>query len=139
MLTYYSGTMVDLIPIIKTPGSPLQYDFDLAKSIRLQGAHGEEIVRDAYTDIHVSLQIALTLKSSHTPRLAQHTPAAKTVTSAPGTFQQKRVWTSTTRRLNLPRRRARTKTEKSDAKRRRRSERAMRKRRRVSSRTDGGA
>ena len=33
----------------------LQYAYDLAKSVRLSGAHGEEIVRDLFTDIHVSI------------------------------------------------------------------------------------
>jgi WD40 repeat protein len=49
------GQYLDLIPIEKSPhGKPLQYEYDLEKSIRLEGAHAEEIVRDVFTDVHVS-------------------------------------------------------------------------------------
>ncbi|KAF2023560.1 WD40 repeat-like protein [Setomelanomma holmii] len=43
---------LDLIPITKASGSPLQYDYDPGKSIQLPGGHGEEIVRDLFTDVH---------------------------------------------------------------------------------------
>lgn len=45
---------LDLVPVQKGAGV-LQYAYDLAKSVRLPGAHGEEIVRDLFTDIHVSV------------------------------------------------------------------------------------
>jgi hypothetical protein len=47
------GTL-DLIPMTKSVSGPLQYEYDLAKTIRLPGAHGEEIVRDLFTDVHAS-------------------------------------------------------------------------------------
>jgi hypothetical protein len=47
---------VDLIPIVKSAGGPLDYQYDLTKSIRLAGAHAEEIVRDLFTDVHVSCE-----------------------------------------------------------------------------------
>lgn len=53
MLTRDSETRLDLVPIRKGAGV-LQYDHDLTKSVRLPGAHGEEIVRDMFTDTHVS-------------------------------------------------------------------------------------
>lgn len=55
ILTIYSEGRLDLIPIGKSAEEPLQYTYDLNKSIRLPGAHGDEIVRDAFTDINVSL------------------------------------------------------------------------------------
>ncbi|KAJ8110418.1 hypothetical protein OPT61_g6734 [Boeremia exigua] len=42
---------VDLVPVRKGAGV-LQYDYDLTKSVRLPGAHGEEVVRDLFTDTH---------------------------------------------------------------------------------------
>jgi hypothetical protein len=45
----------------KSPDAPLQYDFNLSKSIRIPGAHGEEIVRDLITDVHVSFLSATPL------------------------------------------------------------------------------
>lgn len=42
------------MPVHKGAGV-LQYAYDLAKSVRLTGAHGEEIVRDLFTDTHVSI------------------------------------------------------------------------------------
>lgn len=51
-----SESRLDLIPIAKKPeGGPLDYSYDLAKAIRLEGAHGEEIVRDLVTDVHVRI------------------------------------------------------------------------------------
>lgn len=44
---------MDLIPIIKSGDGPLEYAYDLSKKIQLPGAHGDEIVRDLYTDVHV--------------------------------------------------------------------------------------
>ncbi|KAF2826927.1 WD40 repeat-like protein [Ophiobolus disseminans] len=47
----HSEGTLDLVPITNTSGGPLQYSyFNLKTSIRLPGAHGEEIVRDIYTD-----------------------------------------------------------------------------------------
>ncbi|ORY19200.1 WD40-repeat-containing domain protein [Clohesyomyces aquaticus] len=49
----HSENYLDLIPLEKSPASgPLQYEFDVEKSIRLPGGHGEEIVRDVFTDVH---------------------------------------------------------------------------------------
>jgi len=81
---YYSEALLNLIPITKTSGGPLQYSYDVENSIRLPGAHGEEIVRDMYTDIHASLFL-----EPFMPRLTSHrhvrpTHAAKTATSAHG-------------------------------------------------------
>jgi len=44
---------MDLVPVHKGAGV-LQYEYDLSKSVRLPGAHGEELVRDLFTDTHVS-------------------------------------------------------------------------------------
>lgn len=53
---FCSENYLDLIPLEKnTKGLPLQYEYDLEKSLRLSGAHGEDIVRDIFTDVHVSL------------------------------------------------------------------------------------
>ena len=50
-----SEKRLDLIPILKPSGSgPLQYDCDLTRRIQFTGGHGEEIVRDILTDVHVS-------------------------------------------------------------------------------------
>lgn len=58
MLTLCSSSSLDLIPIKKNAqGPPLAYEYDLGKSIRIPGAHGEEIVRDVFTDVHVSLRL----------------------------------------------------------------------------------
>jgi hypothetical protein len=46
---------LDLIPVTKSEGAPLQYAFDTARSARLRGAHGDEIVRDVLIDEEVSL------------------------------------------------------------------------------------
>lgn len=56
MLIKSSASRVDLVPIHKSSDGPLQYDYNLAKSVRLPGAHGEEIVRDLFTDTHVCIE-----------------------------------------------------------------------------------
>jgi hypothetical protein len=33
-------------------GGPLEYECDLGRVARLQGAHREEVVRDVFTDVH---------------------------------------------------------------------------------------
>ncbi|KAF1363599.1 WD40 repeat-like protein [Lizonia empirigonia] len=43
---------LDLVPIHKGTAGPLDYGYNLTNSIRLPGAHGEEIVRDLFTDTH---------------------------------------------------------------------------------------
>lgn len=48
----HSESRLDLIPITKNSNGPLEYDFNLEKRVQLPGAHGEEIVRDIFTDIH---------------------------------------------------------------------------------------
>jgi hypothetical protein len=53
-LTGYSESNLSLVPITKGTNGPLDYDFNLDKIIPLPGAHGEEIARDLFTDIHVS-------------------------------------------------------------------------------------
>ncbi|KAF1832175.1 WD40 repeat-like protein [Decorospora gaudefroyi] len=45
------GTL-NVIPITKGADGPLDYGFDLEKNVLLPGAHGEEVVRDMFTDIH---------------------------------------------------------------------------------------
>ena len=57
MLIKDSESRLDLVPIYKGADGPLQYDYNLAKSIRFPGGHGEEIVRDLFTDAHVSVHI----------------------------------------------------------------------------------
>jgi hypothetical protein len=50
-----SESYLDLIPVQKNlQGGSLDYHFDLEKSVRLAGGHGEEIVRDIFTDVHVT-------------------------------------------------------------------------------------
>jgi hypothetical protein len=53
-LTGYSESTLSLVPITKGTTGLLDYGFNLDKIIPLPGAHGEEIVRDLFTDIHVS-------------------------------------------------------------------------------------
>ncbi|KAL6706298.1 hypothetical protein ACN47E_005588 [Coniothyrium glycines] len=48
----HSDKLLALVPLTKDSESPLAYDFDLSKSIQFTGAHGEEIVRDLFTDVH---------------------------------------------------------------------------------------
>ncbi|KAF1928261.1 WD40 repeat-like protein [Didymella exigua CBS 183.55] len=47
----HSESRLDLVPVYKGAGV-LQYGYDLTKSVRLPGAHGEEVVRDLFTDTH---------------------------------------------------------------------------------------
>lgn len=46
---------MDLIPIFKGTKGPLDYRFEMEKRTSLPGAHGDEIVRDLFTDVHVSV------------------------------------------------------------------------------------
>lgn len=48
----HSESRLDLIPVRKNASEPLQYEFNAEKSTQLPGAHGEELVRDIFTDIH---------------------------------------------------------------------------------------
>lgn len=106
---------MDLIPIFKGTKGPLDYRFEMEKRTSLPGAHGDEIVRDLFTDVHVSVLPAsilyhvFFLSLSHslhlTPctfsnpyqiRLTQPTHAEKTAGSAPGrevTTLRKWMWT----------------------------------------------
>jgi hypothetical protein len=54
LLIRNSESRLDIVPLHKGTDGPLQYDYNLAKSVRLPGAHGEEIVRDLFTDTYVS-------------------------------------------------------------------------------------
>lgn len=66
VLSGHSENLLNLIPIDKDTNGPLDYSFDLDKSISFPGAHGEEIVRDLFTDTHVgtiSLQYDTTFYS----------------------------------------------------------------------------
>ncbi|KAF3045913.1 hypothetical protein E8E12_006585 [Didymella heteroderae] len=47
----HSESRLDLVLVHKNAGV-LQYEYDLSKSVRLPGAHGEEVVRDLFTDTH---------------------------------------------------------------------------------------
>ena len=49
-----SESRLNLIPISKDNNGPLQYQVDIEKSIQLPGAHGEELIRDIFTDVQVS-------------------------------------------------------------------------------------
>ncbi|KAE8829494.1 hypothetical protein HRS9122_09309 [Pyrenophora teres f. teres] len=46
---------LSLIPITKGPNGPLDYSLDAASGIQMDGAHGEEIVRDFFTDVHTQV------------------------------------------------------------------------------------
>ncbi|CAA9963040.1 WD40 domain containing protein [Pyrenophora teres f. maculata] len=46
---------LSLIPITKGPNGPLDYPLDAASGIQMDGAHGEEIVRDFFTDVHTQV------------------------------------------------------------------------------------
>ncbi|CAN9247959.1 unnamed protein product [Alternaria alternata] len=50
----HSESLLNFIPISKGTNGPLDYSFDVDKSITFAGAHGEEIVRDAFTDVHTN-------------------------------------------------------------------------------------
>ena len=62
MLTVCSERRMNLIPIGKNDSGPLQYEFNVEKSVLLPGAHGEELVRDVFTDIHVSQVTTMNLR-----------------------------------------------------------------------------
>jgi hypothetical protein len=47
----HSENRLDLVPVHKG-ADVLQYDFDITKSVRFPSAHGDEIVRDLFTDTH---------------------------------------------------------------------------------------
>jgi WD40 repeat protein len=51
----HSESHLNLIPINKGSNGSLDYSFDLEKSISFPGAHGEEIVRDSFTDLHTNI------------------------------------------------------------------------------------
>lgn len=44
---------MSLIPVQRTGPESLAYDFDVSRNIVFSGAHGEEIVRDVFYDMHV--------------------------------------------------------------------------------------
>ncbi|KAF2790804.1 WD40 repeat-like protein [Melanomma pulvis-pyrius CBS 109.77] len=47
----HSSNYLDIVPVQKNlQGGPLQYEYDIESSIRLPGGHGEEIIRDVFTD-----------------------------------------------------------------------------------------
>jgi hypothetical protein len=81
------------MPINKGADGPLDYNFDIARSIPLPGAHSEEIVRDLFTDVHVRIGT----HEAANPRLmrfyrpTQHTHAEKTAKFAPGKEKQRRA------------------------------------------------
>jgi hypothetical protein len=52
--THCSESFLDLVPLSKNASGPLQYEYHLEQSSRLPGAHGDEVVRDLFTDVHVS-------------------------------------------------------------------------------------
>ena len=54
MLTSSSESRLNFVPMRKNSSGPLRYEFYAEKSTHLLGAHGEEIVRDVFTDVHVS-------------------------------------------------------------------------------------
>jgi hypothetical protein len=97
LLILDSESHLDLIPMTKSSSGPLQYDYDLAKSIKLTGGHGEEIVRDLFTDVHVSHSPHPRLHMLKHVRLAPRTLAARTAMFAPGSWLTRRAWTSMTR------------------------------------------
>lgn len=45
------------MPITKGQSGPLDYSFDLESKIQLAEAHGEEIVRDLFTDTQVRVWV----------------------------------------------------------------------------------
>jgi hypothetical protein len=48
-----SEASLNLIPVAKSSNGPLDYGFTLESSIPFPGGHGEEIVRDLFTDVNV--------------------------------------------------------------------------------------
>jgi hypothetical protein len=94
MLTVYSESRLNLIPINKGINGPLDYSFDLENSMSFPGAHGEEIVRDLFTDTHVG-RLSSFQDDTPTDTLDRRTPrthAAKTVKYVHGSPQKKAVW-----------------------------------------------
>ncbi|KAF2125397.1 WD40 repeat-like protein [Dothidotthia symphoricarpi CBS 119687] len=51
----HSESRLDLVPVRKNSSAPLDYQYNLDQSTRFPGAHGEEIVRDLYTDVHTQI------------------------------------------------------------------------------------
>ncbi|KAI8933050.1 hypothetical protein NX059_009697 [Plenodomus lindquistii] len=51
----HSEQNLDLIPVTKGEDGPLDYNFDVQGKVQVPEAHGEEIVRDLFTDTHVSI------------------------------------------------------------------------------------
>jgi hypothetical protein len=125
LLIFDSESRLNLIPMTKSSSGPLQYEYDLAKNIKLPGGHGEEIVRDLFTDVHVSHSPHPRLHMLRHVRLAPRTLAARTAMFAPGSWLTRRAWMSMTR---LTRRRR-------GKRRRRRGGTRKRKKRRGSSHT----
>jgi hypothetical protein len=52
-LTSYSTSELTLFPVKKSGSGPLDYICDPENTLAFPGAHGEEIVRDLFTDVHV--------------------------------------------------------------------------------------
>lgn len=52
-LTFRSSSELTLFPVHKAGSGPLEYVCDPNNTIRIPGAHGEEIVRDIITDVQV--------------------------------------------------------------------------------------
>ncbi|KAF2651837.1 WD40 repeat-like protein [Lophiostoma macrostomum CBS 122681] len=49
----HSSSTLSLNPVTKrAEGGPLGYEYDLGRAATLEGAHGEEVVRDVFTDVH---------------------------------------------------------------------------------------
>jgi hypothetical protein len=120
-----SESRLGLIPITKTSTGPLDYAYDLSKAIQFPGAHGEEIVRDLFTDVHVSHASFITWPLMTLLRHEQHTRAAKTGIFALGSYPRTRVWRLMTR-LNPRRRRKRAAIGKRRGRIRRIRKRVMR-------------
>lgn len=132
ILTIYSESSFDLIPLQKNiSGEPLQYEYDLEKSVRLSGAHGEEIIRDVFTDVHVSLYSCLIFvhpfaasifvckSSCILRRIIPHTQLGKMAIFAPGNSLA-RKWTLTiTRKRKQSLRKSKTRRARKIGKKRR--------------------
>ncbi|KAF2272627.1 WD40 repeat-like protein [Westerdykella ornata] len=81
----HSANALSMIPIRKNASSgPLAYDFDISRSLHFPGAHGEEIVRDVFVDIHTNTAYtvgedsyirAWSMPSSNTPAATSTHPA----------------------------------------------------------------
>lgn len=101
ILTLSSSNDFTLYPVDKAAeGGPLNYICNPQAPIRLPGAHGEEIVRDLFTDIHVrsNLPTSFALHLLTTLRPQRPTRAAKMASCAHGRCQatevrvQVRLW-----------------------------------------------